>query len=212
MRAESWRSSDGLHFLRDYNFVHSIKWGKELFIMSNEHCIRRNEVVLWGASWYLNTLLGFSFTAIRFSLISSGHSLHTLPWMTGLLGCIVLFSFLFSYNWFYFDVALFSFRKMWLIVWRKPLHLARSLSGILVLTVPQVFQSLNFWVLSRKTLSGGSSLDSHVLLHSVFCYLDAFYRRIVFLWYSWGTVSGTLLNTVVHGCSSPLYKTGSICL
>ena len=25
MRAESWRSSDGLHFLRDYNFVHSIK-------------------------------------------------------------------------------------------------------------------------------------------------------------------------------------------
>lgn len=54
--------------------------------------------------------------------------------------------------------------------------------------------------LVEKLLSGESSLDSHVLLHSVFCYLDAFYRRIVFLWYSWGTGSGTLLNTVVHGC------------
>lgn len=59
----------------------------------------------------------------------------------------------------------FSFRKMWLIVWRKLPHLVRGLSGILVSMVPQVFQNFNFRIFSRKTISDKSLLDSQVLLH-----------------------------------------------
>lgn len=166
MREESWRSSDGLHFLRGYNFVYSIEWGKESFIMSNA----LEEMKKQCCGVHLETFTLFLVLASQRSdlvrFLQAIRYTHCRGWLA-YLDAIVLFSFLFSYNWFYFDVTLFSFRKMWLIVWRKPLYLARSLSGILVRMVPQVFQSLNFWVLSRKPLSGESSLSSHVLLHSV---------------------------------------------